>query len=71
MKQIRKKIKLVMHYIPSGYYDKKDKARFFISCNGEREDIYFDKVCNKTDMTFNELLNKIKETLEKEIENEK
>lgn len=70
MKQIRKKIKLIMHYIPNGYYDEKDKARFCISCNGKKKDIRITAHCNKTDMTLNELLTEIREQLEKEIGNE-
>lgn len=71
MKQIRKKIKLIMHYIPSCYYDEKDNAFFFLKVNnGKRYEIHLDKSGNKTDMTYNELIGIIKEELEKEIEND-
>lgn len=68
MKQISKKLKLVMHYIPSGYYNKKDKARFFINCNEKKKDIYIDKKCNNKDLTMNELLNEIKYLLDEELQ---
>lgn len=68
MKQIRRKLKLIMHYIPSGYYDEKDKAFFFLKVNnGKRYEIHLDKSRNKTDMTYNELMGIIKEELEKEF----
>lgn len=67
MKQIRKKLKLVMHYIPSGYYDKKDKALFCISCNKQKKELKIDKKANKTDLTMNELLNEIKTLFEGEL----
>lgn len=70
MKQIKKKIKVIMYYIPSSYYDKKDKGYFFVRCNKNKKEIYLDKRCNKTDMTLNEVLNEIREQLEKEIGDE-
>lgn len=68
MKQIRKKLKLIMHYIPSGYYAEKDKARFFINYNGKKKDIYLEKKANKTDFTFNELINEIRELFQGELD---
>lgn len=67
MKQVQKKIKVIMHYFPNGCYDKREKAYFFIKCNKNKKEIYIDKNGNKTDMTINELINEIKEALDKEI----
>lgn len=70
MKQIRKKLKVIVYYLPSGCYDKKDKGYFFIRCNKNKKEIYVEKNSNKIDMTLNELLNEVREELEKEIGNE-
>lgn len=67
MKQIRKKIKLVLHYIPSGDYDKKDKAFLFIRCNDKKTEIHLEKKANKTDLTMNDVLNEIRKLLDGDI----
>lgn len=70
MKQIRKKIKMILHYLPNGYPDEKSKAFVFIKCNNQKVEYHLDQKGNKTDITLNELLNEIRSLLEKEIENE-
>lgn len=67
MKQIQQKLKVIMYYVPSGCYDKKDKGYFFIRCNKQKKEITVQKTGNKADMTVNEILTEIKSMLEGEL----
>lgn len=70
MKQIRKRIKIILHYLPNGYPDEKSKAFVFIKCNNQKVEYHIEPHCNKTDATMNELLNEIKTLLEGELNDE-
>ena len=70
MKQIRKKLKLIMYYTPSGYYDEKDSGYLFIKFNNKKRERRSNKRGNKTDLTLNELISELRGLFEGELENE-